>query len=485
MTVAGVLAIAALAYFYSYVRTYWQYPLDDAFIHFRIARNFVEAGRPYFNLDQAVAGSSSPFWTLLISLMFVVFGTNLLAVAAVTFAFTVVVFTLLVRLLSYRWSALASVCAAFFIVAVFLLNVSAELMETPFALTCFLAALVCWHHRWFGWLGFFSAMAFVTRYEFALWLLVGFALSDGFSAKRRFLTGAALPVLSLLLFDQHYFAVIIPNTVIAKGRVYHVAWAEFFSTSLLMHRPELVALLLASGLLVHHALRNGVPPWERANALFPLLLLMLYWLTRTLLFEWYLPIILVPLAVSSVLLPAPRRRLCVAVLLLTALRPFPMRSVLEAYGLLVGNDTMYRDYLPGARVRQYTRIGADLWHLFPTATLMTSEIGGLGWAFRGKVIDAAGLVSPECLTYHPMKVPEERANGTVGAIPPQAVRDLQPMLVVSMETFSEAFRRDLASGRMPGYRLFKTYPVINEADSARSGIGELWNAQFTQVYVRQ
>jgi hypothetical protein len=328
-------------------------------------------------------------------------------------------------------------------------------------------------------------MAFITRYEFAVWLLCGFAFSGGFTARRRFLAGVAVPILLLLLYDYHYFAVVIPNTVLAKSSVYYVAWSEFFTTLLVMHRPELVALLLASGLLVHNALHNDVPAWERANALFPLLLLMLYWLTHTLLFEWYLPIIFVPLAVSSVLLPAPRRRLCVAVLLLIAFRPLPMRSVLEAYGLLVGNDTMYRDYLPGTRVRQYTHIGAELWHLFPAATLMTSEIGGLGWAFRGKVIDAAGLVSPECLTYHPMKVPEERADSITGAIPPQAVRDLQPTLVVSMETFSEAFRRDLASGRMPGYHLFKNYPVINEADSARSGMRELWNAQFTQVYVRE
>jgi hypothetical protein len=84
-----------------------------------------------------------------------------------------------------------------------------------------------------------------------------------------------------------------------------------------------------------------------------------------------------------------------------------------------------------------------------------------------------------------MRVPEERPSEDVGAIPPRAVRDLAPDLVVSMETFSVAFRRDLRTGQMGTYRLFRSYPVFDEADSARSGIRTLWGSRATQVYLRQ
>jgi hypothetical protein len=131
------------------------------------------------------------------------------------------------------------------------------------------------------------------------------------------------------------------------------------------------------------------------------------------------------------------------------------------------------------------RIGDDLAQLMPAAVLMSSEIGALGWTFPGRIVDAAGLVSPECLKYHPMLVPEERSRGTLGAIPPRAVTDLAPDVIVSMETFSEAFRQQLAAGIITDYVLFRNYPVISEADSARSGLHVVWGSRSTQVYLRR
>jgi hypothetical protein len=41
---------------------------DDSFIHRRIALNFQQTGKPYFNLDQRVMVTSSPLWTLVLAL---------------------------------------------------------------------------------------------------------------------------------------------------------------------------------------------------------------------------------------------------------------------------------------------------------------------------------------------------------------------------------------------------------------------------------
>jgi hypothetical protein len=65
-------------------------------------------------------------------------------------------------------------------------------------------------------------------------------------------------------------------------------------------------------------------------------------------------------------------------------------------------------------------------------------------------------------------------------IPPDAVRDYQPDLIVSMETFSEALREAMAKGQFPEYKLIQNYPVIAGDEEAM-----LWGSKWTQVYVRQ
>lgn len=481
---AAVLALAAGAYFWCYIDFYSRYPADDAYIHFRIARNVVQTGRPYYNVDQAVLGSSSVLWTALISGMFAVFGARPEVVPLVEVVFTMAVFVLCAVILFRRLSIVAALAAAFLIVTVFLLHVSAELMETPAAVLFFLAALCCLRQNWFAGAGLFSALAVLVRYECALWLLVGFLVAPDANSRKRYVVGSALPLLLLIIFDLYFFGTLVPNTVYAKARLYQLSLGESVR-HLGLDGWEIVPFAAGTLLLVYAAFERGTPSWARGAAIFPLLLVGAYAVTRTFVFDWYVPLVLLPLVLSACVMTQRRKMVYALLLLLLACHEFPTAAVREGYGLGARNPGLYRDYETGARLRQYLRIGTDLFALFPQAVLMTSEIGGLGWTFRGRIIDAAGLISPECLKYHPMRVPEERSSGIIGAIPPRAVRDLAPELVVSMETFSEAFRRDLRTGQIENYRLFKNYPVLDEADSARSGIRTLWGSRFTQVYLRQ
>lgn len=480
---AMLLAVLAIAYFHSYIALYSPYPTDDAYIHFRMARNFVEHGQPYYNLEEPVLASSSVFWLLFVSAVFEVVGTRIDILPYAALAFTVVLFLLCTVLLARRFSPLTAVCVAFLIVAAFGLSVAAELMETPAALVFFLAAVVLFQHRRFVGFGVLSALALLTRYEFALWLPIAFVLLPDRPARTRFMWGAAVPLLGGAAFSLGFFGTLVPHAVLAKSRVVQMAPGEFFST-LEMSWREVALLAVVAALLLNAARRPDTPAAGTAIALFPLLLFGAYAAARTLLFEWYLPLVFLPLVLSCFLI-LPARQLLAVLLVLVAVRPLAIAAVREGYGVLVGDATRYREYAMGTRVRQYLHIGAELNEQFPGAVLMAAEIGGLGWTFRGKIIDgAAALVSPECLKYHPVKAPEDRPNGLAGAIPPQAVRDLSPRLIVSMETFTPALRRDLASGRLPGYRLLHNYPVINEVDSARSGIVGLWGARYTQVYIR-
>src|SRR5512133_1972289 len=65
-TASAVLAGSGLL-FASAIHRLFRLPYEDAFIHFRIARNLAETGQPYFNVGERVMGSSSPLWTVLLA----------------------------------------------------------------------------------------------------------------------------------------------------------------------------------------------------------------------------------------------------------------------------------------------------------------------------------------------------------------------------------------------------------------------------------
>jgi hypothetical protein len=48
----------------------YQYAFDDAFIHFRVARNLIENGAPYYNTNEVVKVSTSSGWTVFLTILF-------------------------------------------------------------------------------------------------------------------------------------------------------------------------------------------------------------------------------------------------------------------------------------------------------------------------------------------------------------------------------------------------------------------------------
>ena len=87
---------------------------------------------------------------------------------------------------------------------------------------------------------------------------------------------------------------------------------------------------------------------------------------------------------------------------------------------------------------------------------MTSEVGGLGDGFPGEILDGFGLMTSAALKYHPMKVPQERSSGLIGAIPVGFVREQHPDVIVSYLIFAEDVLRNAAA---LGY-IDSTYPPL-------------------------
>jgi hypothetical protein len=141
----------------------------------------------------------------------------------------------------------------------------------------------------------------------------------------------------------------------------------------------------------------------------------------------------------------------------------------------------YVEFAAGARVRKYRQVAAVLFEHFPHASLMTSEIGGLGYAFRGQVVDAAGLVSPAALRYHPLQTPQERSAEWLGAVPVGFVAEVRPGIIVSYAVLIEAL---LQSDVLHDYVHIRE-PVYLAEDVQRAGSAEFWGSEHLHIFIRK
>jgi hypothetical protein len=210
---------------------------------------------------------------------------------------------------------------------------------------------------------------------------------------------------------------------------------------------------------------------------FGIVLALAYIARKTFLFPWYLPLIWGPLSVG-VLLWTERKSFARAgigaVLAGALLLPFAAEDMTLVLCALRGAPRDVPGYPVAARVHEYRRIGAALYDVCPSATLMSAEIGGLGWDFHGKILDAIGLASPEAIAYHRVRTPYD---GTVGQIPAGYVRDSHPDLIVSYDIFAKSA---LPAALSLGYADF-TYPLFVREDRAKAT--GIWGAEQMHVLV--
>jgi hypothetical protein len=199
-----------------------------------------------------------------------------------------------------------------------------------------------------------------------------------------------------------------------------------------------------------------------------------YAVVRAMVFPWYSPLVVYPVALGLSLVSVrwPRvaagwagtspRRLAAAGLALLAAGPTAAvglgaaATARDVAAVEAGRLGRSGALIANARARTYLEIGADLERRCPGRTVLAAEIGALGWAYRGRIIDGVGLVSPEVLPYHPLRVPDERISGLVGAYPARAVADLRPDLIVTMEIFNSDF-----SGKAADDPLLRRYAVVD------------------------
>jgi hypothetical protein len=491
-----------------HVRLY-QYAFDDAFIHFRVARNFLENGTPYYNPGEVVKVSTSSGWTVILTIFFGIarllkIDNNLPLLVSIFNAlislggmlvYTKVVETLLRNQLSLVMKMLFQIPYL-----ALLLPSSIGLMETPLALLIAgLGIYFLLRSKSFGFV--LLGIAVYVRLE----LLILLALISLFMVLRRqfrlqkIIGYILIGFLPLVIYDLYFFHTVIPHSIVSKSIVYSIYWFQplvymLFNSlpSISLNESQIFSVGIGTTLLsiILITMMTALKKWKESESFWPLLISLWgllivvgYILGHTLVFDWYIPLYTTPFLVACFLcsLSTDYPRNIILRSLLSVLFLVSVISTTRIIYSSVYNPSASNLFETGSRVKVYQNIGSILNDEYPNAALLTSEIGGIGYYFNGRILDAAGLASPGALDFHPMKIPEQRSGGAVGAIPPGYVKENLPDLIVSYDSFAQALLNDEIIHQ---YNMV-LIPAFLPEDAIFSKSKMIWDSRILRVYIRK
>ena len=477
------------------------FAFDDAYIHFRIAENFLRFGSPFFNFNEPVMSTSSPVWTLLLIITKTIISKGSLpnAVAIINAFLTVSGGFIWVRIInelmenefSPKWQLILGI-----IYVGIMLPSCAGLMEAPLALLLLGSSIyLIIKKKLAGWV--LLVLTLFVRLESVVFFFI-FGSAYIFKHPRKaaqffLITAMTFCVIGAIVY--FYFGTILPNTMNAKQIVYNISIITVLKhiyNSLFPQKPLvwgwiIIFLFLATTTLITSRFAK-LPDrkhwlWEVSIFSGGSGILMAYIVKHVFVHEWYQPLYIVPILFGGLSLC----RLSVfgdekKYLLFGLLSVKPIIHVLVFLTASFGFMNVLPSAATGARVQRYLQVGSALYHLFPKQTLVTSEIGGLGYSFKGRVEDGVGLVTPSAIKYHPLAVPSQRSSAEIGAIPTGFIEAVRPGIIVSYPIFVEAF--DKSDVCRNGYIKF-AIPAISPKFSAIIGSDNIWGCTELNIYIRK
>lgn len=509
----GGIAVAYLAVFAPVAALLWrlrQMAFDDAFIHLRVARNLARHGVAAFNPGERVMTTSSPLWTLVLTMLRIDAHRWLLPwfEAALLAACGVLAYRLSRRPLrggtNAARSEMASVLLALICGALCMLLVvpsAVGQMETPLAMALLLGAACCAADggtRGAGCALPLLALAACTRLELLPLLLAGCVVGVIAKVSVRSLLVAIGVVIAMALAVYAQFGALLPNSMRAKSIGYGFDRADIllqiFEARFLLV-PLAVCLIVFFGGVAWGRLRASRGRTLFSAASLPFFagawgacVMLEYIVRRTPIFEWYRPLVWLPWLLclllyreakeSSWWVRVPMESARWMALGLVMLVPLWKASALVRAAI---EDTAaarsVEDRGDSARVQQYLAVGRALRESCPAGGLMTAEIGALGWAFDGYVYDAFGIATPRALAFQPLHSGAPRAG-----IPDKFAVEVMPDLVVSYAALDVEVRNDAAL--MARYDLIELLPEL-AADRVSGDVRGWHGSTSLDVMVRR
>ncbi|MBN1357102.1 hypothetical protein JXA40_12640 [bacterium] len=459
-------------------------PFDDAYITFRYAENYLEGNGLVYNKGQHVFGVSTPLFLICLILLKSVFPLNLPALAAGFSTFLFILTAVFVFLTLRRWGLpdlySASIAAAL-LVHRDLVDISSGGME-PFLFTALVSAAF-WAFAsdrilpgtWL--LGF----SILTRPEGMIFIpLLGAAAlihAAACSGTHRVSSGRSIlyvlslcgPLIVWCVFSYFYYGTCIPHSLVAKSRpVYPIASGTtlkhmvYLLEDWAMNRPYAPAFRSISWAAILYVFSATIgfiltPAPFLKGFIVPAgfwSLVIIYALANPLLMPWYQPpifllwILTVARGIPGLAVWSADKISCrqsKKSLLKTAIRLAAMLGVVTLLsasvtrGYLKPPSGFHPAYSQDAqRLRTKSYLLAGEWlneRSSPQNSVASPEIGALGYAFKGHVYDACGLVTPEALDHLPVPV-DQRLTAGLGGISTDLVFKVNPDYVVTLECFA-------------------------------------------------
>jgi hypothetical protein len=461
---------------------------DDAYIHARIAEQLLRTGNPAFNPGTVLKTDSSTGYLLLLTGATFVMGSAVSALRAIQ-ALCVLFYVPRLYLLAKALSGRPTFVHGALIVCALppLLWAAYGGMETSCAALCLLLGATASLGKRQEKALFYLCCAASLRLEL-LPIPVGYAGFVLFRERQPLRAlRASLPLLACLAFDLVCYRSVLPHAARAKSIAYDLPFEEAaqLAVSVGFEREAwaLSALQAAAlSLSLAAALRRRSPSFLVDLLALECAFLIAAWtLSQSIMFPWYVAtfssctsIIALFWTRSAQASDAPPRELQVSRAVFSALQA--SLGSLAALCVLVDLGWAEAEMASGVRAQRYLGLGERLFAQCATCSLLSSEIGGIGYGFRGHIHDALGLADLAALPLHPLSVPAQRSSYRVGAIPPDYVLLRDPDFVISMPLFSEAFRRSTA------VRPFSIYdcPLVPEQPTR-----SLWGDTVIQIFAKR
>ncbi len=460
--------------------------IDDAYITFRYARNLISGQGLVFNPGEAVLGTTTPVYALLLSGLASISGgadapfpvlawiVNALADALTCW--------LLIRIasgLAHRPSGVAA--ALVWAVAPMSVTFSIGGMETSLFIAL-LAATLYLHSvgRPVG-AALTAALSLLTRPDAVLLLgplaLERLRLALGLPRPRarrvpvswKEASAFLVPVAAWVAAATAFYGSPIPHSVLAKAVAYRlppeaafVRLLQHYATPFLEHltlstRWIPVGLVLYPSLCALGAarlLRREPAAWPLLA--YPWLYFAAFALGNPLIFRWYLAPPL-PFYFLAIFLGAERAAADLR-------RPrLAWAFALAALLLTLRGWTLHPDHGPDRPAPAMAFIKLELLYqqvaedmraqIRPGQVLAAGDVGALGYYSRARILDTVGLNSPQAVRYYPLPDSMYVINY---AIPPALIHDLQPDFLVLLESYGRnGLLRDPAF--LATYHLLRTY----------------------------
>ena len=500
-----IILFLAIILVFIHIRLY-QYAFDDAYIHFRVARNLFENGNPDFNVNESVKVSTSSGWTIFLAIIFGI--THLFRVdnnfpffICIANAFMslwgMLIYTKVLEKISNTPLSLSMKLLFQIPYLAILLPSSIGLMETPFALLVAgvgIYFLLQSKPSGFAFLGFSAyirleliilvviiSLLMIIKKQFPLHQILGFE---------------ALGFTPLLIYDLYFFHTVIPHSIIAKSIVYSISWFQsaiyiMFSSLPSIPSNNIIFVLSNGAIFLSIVLITTFTIWTKSEknfwhilfSLWGFFIIIGYVIGHTLIFPWYIPLYSLPIIINCSLcsISTESQKNIITKSILPVLFTICATSMLSVLYASTFDPSFFSLFENNARVKVYLQVGSILNEEYPNAKLLTSEIGSLGYSFKGEILDAAGLASPEALHFHPMKIPEQRLSGAIGAIPPEYVKENMPEIIVSYDSFDQAL---LHNDVISEYNVI-LIPAYLPDDAAYSENKTIWGSKYLRVFIRK